>query len=132
MSQLFSPVAIGPLQLKNRVAIAPMCQYSAVDGLPQPWHVQHIGRLAISGAGLTIIEATGVDAQGRITLEDTGLWNDEQEASFKRILTDIRTYSDQPIGVQLAHAGRKASTHAPAKGGEALGPDEGEIGRAHV
>lgn len=125
MSQLFSPVAIGPLQLKNRVAIAPMCQYSAVDGLPQPWHVQHIGRLAISGAGLTIIEATGVDAQGRITLEDTGLWNDEQEASFKRILTDIRTYSDQPIGVQLAHAGRKASTHAPAKGGEALGPDEG-------
>ena len=64
MSQLFSPVAIGPLQLKNRVAIAPMCQYSAVDGLPQPWHVQHIGRLAISGAGLTIVEATGVDAQG--------------------------------------------------------------------
>ena len=99
MSQLFSPVAIGPLQLKNRVAIAPMCQYSAVDGLPQPWHVQHIGRLAISGAGLTIIEATGVDAQGRITLEDTGLWNDEQEAAFKRILSDIRTYSDQPIGV---------------------------------
>ncbi|QYF86140.1 NADH:flavin oxidoreductase/NADH oxidase [Brevundimonas sp. PAMC22021] len=125
MSQLFSPVAMGPLQLKNRVAIAPMCQYSAVDGLPQPWHVQHIGRLAISGAGLTIIEATGVEPEGRITPDDTGLWNDEQEAAFARILADIRTYSDQPIGVQLAHAGRKASTHAPAKGGEALGPDEG-------
>ena len=125
MSLLFSPRAVGPLTLKNRVVIAPMCQYSAIDGVPQPWHVQHLGRLAISGAGLVIVEATGVEAAGRITPDDTGLWNDAQEAAFARIITDIRTYSDTPIGVQLGHAGRKASTSAPWKGGRALGADEG-------
>lgn len=91
MSQLFSPRSIGPLTLKNRIVIAPMCQYSAIDGVPQPWHVQHIGRLAVSGAGLVIIEATGVEAAGRITPDDTGLWNDEQEAAFAEILRGIRT-----------------------------------------
>ncbi|MDK2748931.1 MAG: NADH:flavin oxidoreductase/NADH oxidase [Brevundimonas sp.] len=125
MSQLFSPRSIGPLTLKNRIAIAPMCQYSAIDGVPQPWHIQHIGRLAVSGAGLVIIEATGVEAAGRITPDDTGLWNDEQEAVFAEILRGIRTYSHTPIGVQLGHAGRKASTSAPWKGGRALGLDEG-------
>jgi 2,4-dienoyl-CoA reductase-like NADH-dependent reductase (Old Yellow Enzyme family) len=125
MSHLFSPHAVGPLTLKNRVVIAPMCQYSAIDGVPQPWHVQHLGKLAISGAGLVIVEATGVEAAGRITADDTGLWNDTQEAAFARILSDIRTYSDTPIGVQLGHAGRKASTSAPWKGGRALGADEG-------
>ena len=125
MSQLFSPRSIGPLTLKNRIVIAPMCQYSAIDGVPQPWHVQHIGRLAVSGAGLVIIEATGVEAAGRITPDDTGLWNDEQEAAFAEILRGIRTYSHTPIGVQLGHAGRKASTSAPWKGGRALGPDAG-------
>ena len=113
MSLLFTPRAVGPLTLRNRIVIAPMCQYSAVDGVPQPWHVQHIGRLALSGAGLVIIEATGVEAAGRISWADTGLWNDEQEAAFARIIRDIRTYSDTPIGVQLAHAGRKASTNPP-------------------
>ena len=125
MSQLFSPRSIGPLTLKNRIVIAPMCQYSAIDGVPQPWHVQHIGRLAVSGAGLVIIEATGVEAAGRITPDDTGLWNNEQEAAFAKILKGIRTYSHTPIGVQLGHAGRKASTSAPWKGGRALGLDEG-------
>ena len=125
MSQLFSPRAVGPLTLKNRIVIAPMCQYSAIDGVPQPWHVQHLGRLAISGAGLVIVEATGVEAAGRITPDDTGLWNDAQEAAFARIISDIRTYSDTPIGVQLGHAGRKASTSAPWKGGQALTPEEG-------
>ena len=125
MSQLFSPRPIGPLTLKNRVAIAPMCQYSAVEGVPQPWHVQHLGRLAISGAGLVIVEATGVEAAGRITPGDTGLWNDAPEAAFADILKGIRTYSDTPIGVQLAHAGRKASTAAPWKGGRALTEAEG-------
>ena len=110
MSLLFSPHAVGPLTLKNRVVIAPMCQYSAVEGAPQPWHVQHLGRLAISGAGLVIVEATGVEAAGRITPDDTGLWNDEQAAAFAAIIRDIRTYSDTPIGIQLGHAGRKAST----------------------
>ncbi len=125
MSQLFSPRAIGPLTLKNRIVVAPMCQYSAIDGVPQPWHVQHLGRLAISGAGLVIVEATGVEAAGRITPDDTGLWNDAQEAAFARIISDIRTYSDTPIGIQLGHAGRKASTSAPWKGGQALTAEEG-------
>ena len=107
MSLLFSPHAVGPLTLKNRVVIAPMCQYSAVEGVPQPWHVQHLGRLAISGAGLVIVEATGVEAAGRITPDDTGLWNDAQEAAFADILAGIRSYSDTPIGIQLGHAGRR-------------------------
>ncbi|MBN9481445.1 MAG: oxidoreductase, partial [Bordetella sp.] len=113
MSLLFTPRAVGPLTLKNRIVIAPMCQYSAVDGVPRPWHAQHVARLALSGAGLVIVEATGVEAAGRISWADTGLWNDEQEAAFARIIRDIRTYSDTPIGIQLAHAGRKASTNPP-------------------
>lgn len=125
MSQLFTPRAVGPLTLKNRIVIAPMCQYSAIDGVPQPWHAQHLGRLALSGAGLVIVEATGVEAEGRISPADTGLWNDAQEAAFTSLLKDIRTYSDTPIGIQLAHAGRKASTHAPWDGGQALAPADG-------
>jgi len=121
MSQLFTPRAVGPLTLKNRIVIAPMCQYSAVDGVPQPWHWQHLGKLALSGAGLVIVEATGVEAEGRISWADTGLWNDEQEAAFATLIRDIRTYCDTPIGIQLAHAGRKASTNPPwiARGGPA-------------
>ncbi len=125
MSPLFSPRAVGPLTLKNRIVVAPMCQYSAVDGVPQPWHAQHLGRLALSGAGLVIVEATGVEAAGRITPDDTGLWNDAQEAAFARLLRDLRTYCDTPVGIQLAHAGRKASTSAPWKGGGALGAGDG-------
>ncbi|MCZ4108919.1 NADH:flavin oxidoreductase/NADH oxidase [Brevundimonas diminuta] len=113
MSLLFTPYAVGPLTLKNRIVIAPMCQYSAIDGVPQPWHAQHVARLALSGAGLVVIEATGVEAAGRISWADTGLWNDEQEAAFARIIRDIRTYSETPIGIQLGHAGRKASTNPP-------------------
>ena len=113
MTQLFSPLAVGPLALKNRIVVAPMCQYSAIDGVPQPWHGQHLGKLALSGASLVIVEATGVEAEGRISWADTGLWNDDQEAAFARLISDIRTYSDTPIGIQLAHAGRKASTNPP-------------------
>ena len=113
MSQLFSPLAVGPLTLKNRIIVAPMCQYSAVDGVPQPWHAQHLGKLVLSGASLVLVEATGVEAAGRISWADTGLWNDEQEAAFATLIQQIRTYSDTPIGIQLAHAGRKASTNPP-------------------
>lgn len=113
MSRLFSPIAIGPLTLANRVVVAPMCQYSAVDGAPQPWHARHLGQLAISGAGLVIVEATGVEAAGRISWADTGLYTDAQEQAFARIVADVRTYSDTPIGIQLGHAGRKASTCPP-------------------
>ena len=119
MSLLFQPMKLGGLTLRNRVLIAPMCQYSAKDGVIQPWHWQHLGALAISGAGAVIVEASGVEAIGRISPGDTGLWNDEQEAAFTKLIADIATYSDSPIGVQLAHAGRKASTNPPwiEKGG---------------
>jgi 2,4-dienoyl-CoA reductase-like NADH-dependent reductase (Old Yellow Enzyme family) len=119
MSKLFEPITLGGLRLANRVMIAPMCQYSAVDGVIQPWHWQHLGSLAISGAGVLVVEATGVEAIGRISPGDTGLWNDAQEAAFKRLIADIHTYSEMPIGIQLAHAGRKASTNPPwiEKGG---------------
>lgn len=126
MSQLFTSRIVGPLTLRNRIAIAPMCQYSAIEGVPQPWHKQHLGRLAISGAGLFIVEATGVEPAGRITPGCTGLWSDEQEAAFAAIIADIRTYSDTPIGIQLAHAGRKASTTPPwIDRGRACTPEEG-------
>jgi 2,4-dienoyl-CoA reductase-like NADH-dependent reductase (Old Yellow Enzyme family) len=126
VSHLFSPFTLGGLTLKNRLVVAPMCQYSAVDGVVQPWHWQHLGALAISGAAVVIVEATGVTPEGRISPSDTGLWNDEQEAAFARLIRDIATYSDTPIGIQLAHAGRKASTHRPwvEKGGP-LKPGEG-------
>lgn len=113
MSHLFSPIDVGPLALANRITVAPMCQYSAIEGVIQPWHWQHLGRMAISGASVVIVEATGVEAAGRISWADTGLYNDEQEAAFTRLLADIATYSDTPIGIQLAHAGRKASTNPP-------------------
>lgn len=125
MSQLFTSRAVGPLTLRNRIVVAPMCQYSAVDGVPQPWHAQHLGRLAISGAGLVIVEATGVEAAGRISPADTGLWNDDQETAFAAILNGIRTYSDTPVGIQLGHAGRKASTTPPWIGNRSVTPEEG-------
>lgn len=115
-SALFSPFSLRGLTLRNRIVVSPMCQNSAVDGLPQPWHAMHLGSLAVSGAGLLILEATAVEADGRITIDDLGLYNDEQEAALAKLLADIRTYSDIPIGIQLGHAGRKASTQSPNDG----------------
>ena len=113
MSRLFSPLKLGGVTLPNRIVVSPMCQYSAVDGVPQPWHRQHLGSLALSGAGLVIVEATGVEAAGRISPADTGLWNDAQEAAFAEILADTRGFARAKFGIQLAHAGRKASTNPP-------------------
>ena len=113
-SRLFPPAQLGGLLVKNRIVVSPMCQYSAVDGLPQPWHHQHLGALALSGAGLVIVEASGVEPEGRISPQCTGLWNDAQEAAWKTLLDGIRTYSSTPIGIQLAHAGRKGSTRSIA------------------
>ena len=126
MSRLFSPITLGGLELKNRVVAAPMCQYSAVDGVIQPWHWQHLGALAISGVSVVIVEASGVLPEGRISPGDTGLWNDEQEAAFARLINDTATFSDTPIGIQLAHAGRKASTHPPWR--QKGGPLAAELG----
>jgi len=114
MSTLFTPYAIGALGLANRIVVPPMSQYSAgKDGLPRPWHAQHIGRLAISGAGMVIVEANGVAEAGRITAHDLGLWNDTQADGLAAVLDDVRTYSTTPIGVQLNHAGRKAGCNPP-------------------
>lgn len=125
MSALFSPISLGNLHLKNRIVIAPMCQYSAVDGHATDWHLIHLGGLALSGAGLLIIEATAVEPIGRISPADLGLWSDETEAAFAKVLTSIRQYSTMPIAIQLAHAGRKASSQAPWDGGQLIPPEHG-------
>ncbi|MFA6966660.1 NADH:flavin oxidoreductase/NADH oxidase [Bosea sp. (in: a-proteobacteria)] len=125
MSQLFSPFQIGGLTLANRIVIAPMCQYSAENGNVSDWHTIHLGNLALSGAGLLIIEATAVEPAGRISPQDVGLWCDENEAALAGVLRSVRKWSDMPIGVQLAHAGRKASVDQPWKGGGQLGLDQG-------
>lgn len=117
MSQLFSPLSLGPLELANRIVIAPMCQYSAEEGRANDWHAQHLGNLSQSGAGLLILEATAVEARGRISWADLGLYDDATEAALQRVLESVRRWSPMPIGVQLAHAGRKASTERPWDGG---------------
>ncbi|OSQ35829.1 NADH:flavin oxidoreductase/NADH oxidase [Thalassospira mesophila] len=124
MSQLFTPLALGKLNLENRIIIAPMCQYSADNGKATDWHTIHLGNLALSGASLLILEATAVEAEGRITYADLGLWNDETEEALARTLKAVRANSDMPIGIQLGHAGRKASTAKPWDGGHALSPDD--------
>lgn len=116
MSQLFSPLAIGPLSLPNRIVVAPMCQYSSIDGEATDWHVQHWTNLALSGAGLVIVEATAVEPRGRISWADLGLYDDATEAAFATALATVRRWSPAKMGVQLAHAGRKASTLKPWEG----------------
>lgn len=113
MSRLFEPWQLGPLALTNRIVVAPMCQYSATDGVPQDWHTMHYGALAVSAAGLLIVEATGVSAEGRITPGCTGLYDDAQEAAFARLLAALRRHAPIRIAIQLGHAGRKASSHVP-------------------
>jgi 2,4-dienoyl-CoA reductase-like NADH-dependent reductase (Old Yellow Enzyme family) len=117
MSQLFEPFQIGPLRLANRIIIAPMCQYSASQGSALDWHLIHLGHLALSGAGLLIVEATAVSAEGRITDGDLGLYSDANEAALARVLAAVRANSPIKLGMQLAHAGRKASSRAPWEGG---------------
>jgi 2,4-dienoyl-CoA reductase-like NADH-dependent reductase (Old Yellow Enzyme family) len=117
VSQLFQPLDIGTLRLANRIIIAPMCQYSAREGSAGDWHLIHLGHLALSGAGLLIVEATAVSAEGRITAGDLGLYSDANEAALARVLGAVRASSPIAIGMQLAHAGRKASSRAPWQGG---------------
>ncbi|HEX2725096.1 MAG TPA: NADH:flavin oxidoreductase/NADH oxidase [Beijerinckiaceae bacterium] len=116
-AKLFTPFRFGTLELANRIVIAPMCQYSAMDGCMTDWHLIHLGHLALSGAGLLTIEATAVVPEGRITYADVGLYSDECEVAMRRVLESVRRWSDMPIAIQLAHAGRKASTEVPWKGG---------------
>ena len=123
-TDLFSPYEVGKLKLQNRIVIAPMCQYSAVDGCMTDWHLIHLGQLAVSGAALLTIEATAVLPEGRITYADVGLYSDETETAMGRTLESVRRWSSMPIAIQLAHAGRKASTEVPWKGGHQLAPAE--------
>ena len=122
--KLFQPLTIGGLALSNRIVIAPMCQYSAVDGCMTDWHTIHLGHLALSGAGLLTIEATAVVPEGRITYADTGLWDDATEAAMASVLASVRRWSNMPIAIQLAHAGRKASTEKPWLGGRQIASGE--------
>jgi 2,4-dienoyl-CoA reductase-like NADH-dependent reductase (Old Yellow Enzyme family) len=122
MSTLFSPIKLGPLELANRIAIAPMCQYSAENGFATDWHMIHLGHLALSGAGILILEATAVTEEGRITYGDLGLWSDEHAAALEPVINAVRKYSPIKIGIQLSHAGRKASSEKPWLGGANIPP----------
>jgi 2,4-dienoyl-CoA reductase-like NADH-dependent reductase (Old Yellow Enzyme family) len=124
MPHLFDPLTLGDLTLRNRIAVSPMCEYSAVDGLPDDWHLVHLGSRAVGGAGLVFTEATAVSPEGRISPGDTGLWNAVQQAAWARIAAFITQQGAAP-GIQLAHAGRKGSTHVPWRGGKALPIEEG-------
>lgn len=124
MSRLFSPFTLRGVTFRNRLWVSPMCQYSAKDGVPNAWHLVHLGSRAVGGAGLVLAEATGVVPEGRISPEDTGLWNDEQERAWAPIAAFIKE-SGARAGIQLAHAGRKASTAAPWRGGGYVHPDDG-------
>jgi 2,4-dienoyl-CoA reductase-like NADH-dependent reductase (Old Yellow Enzyme family) len=120
---LFDSYPLGDVVLRNRIAVSPMCEYSAIDGLPNDWHLVHLGSRAVGGAGLVFTEATAVSPEGRISPADTGLWNDAQQAAWSRIAAFIASQGAVP-GIQLAHAGRKGSTQAPWRGGKALPPGQ--------
>ncbi|MFO0585243.1 MAG: NADH:flavin oxidoreductase/NADH oxidase [Anaeromyxobacter sp.] len=124
MTHLFEPLALRSVTLRNRIGVSPMCQYSAKDGLPNDWHLVHLGARAVGGAGLVFTEATGVEARGRISPQDLGLWNDAQAEAFARIVRFVEGHG-AVAGIQLAHAGRKASTAAPWEGRAAVPPAEG-------
>ena len=123
-SILFSPFQVGQTQLRNRIVIAPMCQYSALNGCMTDWHLIHLGQLALSGAALLTIEATAVVPEGRITYADVGLYDDATEAAMARTLESVRRWSSMPLAIQLAHAGRKASTQVPWRAGNQIPPDD--------
>jgi len=121
---LFQPLTLGNITLRNRIAVSPMCEYSAIDGMPNDWHLVHLGSRAVGGAGLVFTEATAVSPEARISPADTGLWNDAQQAAWTRIAAFIASQGAAP-GIQLAHAGRKGSTRAPWLGGKALPGGQG-------
>ena len=123
MIHLFESLHLGELRLPNRIVIAPMCQYSAEDGSATDWHMIHLGQLALSGAGLLILEATAVSPQGRITPGDLGLYSDANETALKRVIDAIRRIAPIPLAIQIAHAGRKASSQEPWNGGKQIRSD---------
>src|SRR6187200_756040 len=116
MSSLFASIKLGPVELSNRIVVAPMCQYSADDGSATDWHLAHLGMLANSGAGLVIVEATHVERHGRITHGCLGLYSDHNEATLARVVTQARRMGSAKFGIQIAHSGRKGSAQRPWEG----------------
>ena len=121
---MFEPLELGGITLPNRIVVSPMCQYSADDGSMNDWHFVHLGHLALGRAGLLMVEATHVTREGRITHGCTGLYSDRNEASMARVLAHCRAVSRNPIGIQIGHAGRKASSQVPWEGRDYLRPDQ--------
>jgi 2,4-dienoyl-CoA reductase-like NADH-dependent reductase (Old Yellow Enzyme family) len=124
LPHLFAPLAIGAVTLTNRIAVSPMCEYSSDDGFANDWHLVHLGSRAVGGAGLVFTEASAVAAEGRISPQDLGIWKDEHIAPLRRI-TDFLHAQGAHAGIQLAHAGRKASTQVPWLGEGAVAPEAG-------
>jgi 2,4-dienoyl-CoA reductase-like NADH-dependent reductase (Old Yellow Enzyme family) len=124
MSALFTPLTIRDVTFRNRIAVSPMCQYSSEDGFANDWHLVHLGSRAVGGAAAVIMEASAVEARGRISPQDHGIWKDEHIAFLSRITAFIRQHGAVP-GIQLAHAGRKASTRRPWEGSGAVAPENG-------
>lgn len=124
-SPLFAPISFRDLTLANRIMVSPMCQYSAVDGSATDWHLIHLGHLALGGAGLLFVEATAVEAIGRITPGCLGLYSDANERALRGVVEAIRRHSPVKLGIQLAHAGRKASSEVPWRGGQLIAPERG-------
>lgn len=122
--RLFEPITLNGLTIPHRLWVAPMCQYSSVDGMPGEWHLVHLGSFAIGRAGLIMTEATAVSPEGRISPGDVGIWNDEHTAAWRRVV-DFVHGMDSLIGIQLSHAGRKASTYPPTRGRGSVPEDEG-------
>ncbi|KUG05866.1 NADH:flavin oxidoreductase/NADH oxidase [Solirubrum puertoriconensis] len=121
---LFSPLTLRGVTLKNRIAVSPMCQYSSTDGFSNDWHLVHLGSRAVGGAALIILEATAVSPEGRITPDDLGIWKDEHIAGLQRLTAFMEAHGAVP-GIQLAHAGRKASHSSPWKGGTVVPESQG-------
>ena len=124
MPQLFEPFGLKEVTLRNRIAVSPMCQYSSDDGFPSDWHLVHLGSRAVGGAGLVIVEATAVTPEGRISPADSGIYRDDHVEPFARITRFLKQSGAVP-GIQLAHAGRKASSYPPWEGGGHIETDQG-------
>jgi 2,4-dienoyl-CoA reductase-like NADH-dependent reductase (Old Yellow Enzyme family) len=123
-SKLFSLIRLRGLECRNRIFVSPMCQYSSQEGMPNDWHLVHLGSRAVGGAGLVMVEATAVSPEGRISPRDSGIWSDAHAEAFSRIAQLIKAQG-AAAAIQLAHAGRKASTDVPWRGGKAVPPDRG-------
>src|SRR5215210_1532193 len=124
MSHLFTPLLLREVTFKNRIFVSPMCQYSSREGMPTDWHLVHLGSRAVGGAALVMVEATAVSPEGRISPWDSGIWSDVHAAVFQRLARFIKEHGSVPA-IQLAHAGRKASTDRPWHGGKAVAPEHG-------